>query len=62
MIYISTINIDLRNKVHPLKKTQIAYLRADKAPTKVFSKYIDLAEIFLPKLAIKLFKYIKINN
>ena len=37
-------------------------MKVDEAFTKVFSKYADFANIFLSKLAIKLFEYIKINN
>ena len=48
--------------MHPLKKAQIAYLKADTAIIKVFSKYIDFADIFLSKLAIELFKYTRIYN
>ena len=48
--------------MHLLKKAQIAHLKAVKASTKVFSKYTDFADIFLPKLVVELFKYTKINN
>ena len=34
----------------------------DKAPIKVLSKYTDFVDVFLPKLAIKLPKYTKIND
>ncbi len=44
------------------KKAQIAHLKVNKAFIEVISKYADFADIFLPKLAIKLFKYIEINN
>ena len=48
--------------MHPLKKVQIAYLKADKTSIKVASKYVDFADIFLPKLAAEFLKHIKINN
>ena len=48
--------------MHPLKEAQIAHLKADEVSTKVFSKYADFADVFSPKLAIKLSEYIKINN
>ena len=40
----------------------MAYLKADKASTKVLSKYADFINILLLKLTKKLFKYIKIND
>ena len=40
----------------------MAYLKADEAPTKVFSKYADLANVFLPKLAAKFSIHTEINN
>ena len=48
--------------MHPLKKAQIVYLKASKAPTKVSNEYVNFANVFSPKLAIKLVKYIKIND
>ena len=48
--------------MHPSKKTQIAHLKADEAPTKVSSKYTDFTDIFSPKLTIKLSKYTRIND
>ncbi len=40
----------------------MAYLKTDKALTKVPSKYIDFVNVFSPKLVSKLSKYIGINN
>ena len=48
--------------MHPLKKAKIAHLKVDKAFIRVSSKYIDFANIFLPKLAVELFKHIGIKN
>ena len=48
--------------MHPSKKALIAYLKADKVLTKVLSKYTNFAEVFSPKLATELSKYIKIND
>ena len=62
VVYVATLNVDLGNKMHPSKKAQIAYLKVDKVFIKAFSKYADFANIFLLKLAVKLSKYIKINN
>ena len=44
------------------KKAQVAYLKADKAPTKVPSKYADFADVFFPKLAIEFPKHTGIND
>ncbi len=64
IVYIAGfyISFDTSNEVHPLKKTQIAYLKVDKTPTEVFSEYTDLIDIFSPKLVAKLLKYMGINN
>ena len=48
--------------MHPPKKAQIAYLKANETFTKVSSKYIYFADVFLPKLATKLFEYMKIDD
>ena len=50
------------DEIHALKKAQIAYLKADNAPTKVLSKYANFADVSSPKLAAKLSKYTRINN
>ncbi len=44
--------------MHLSRKTQIASLKADKAPIKVFNEYADFVDIFLPKLVVKLFKHL----
>ena len=62
VIYIATFNINLVDKVYPLKKAQIAYLKADEAFIKVLSKYADFTDIFLPKLTKEFFKHMGINN
>ena len=62
IVYIAVLNIDLDDEMHPSRKAQIAHLKADEAPTKVPSKYIDFADVFSPKLAIELSKYMKIND
>ena len=62
MIYIVAITIDLSDKIHPSKRAQIAYLKADKVLTKISSKYADFADVFLPKLPIELLKHMRINN
>ena len=44
------------------KKAHIAYLKADEAFTKVPSEYADFADVFLPKFAVELFEYTRINH
>ncbi len=48
--------------MHPSKKAQIAYLKANEAPTKVSSRYADFADILLLKLIIELPQYTEIND
>ena len=40
----------------------MAFLKANEVFTKISNKYTYFIEIFLPKLAVKLFKYIGTNN
>ena len=61
-VHMIALSINLNNEIHLSKRAQIAYLKADKAPTKVLSKYIDFADIFLLKLAIEFSEYMRINN
>ena len=62
VIHIATLSINSDDKMHPLKKAQIAHLKIDKISTKVFSKYTDFVDVFSPKLAAKLSIYTRINN
>ena len=48
--------------MYPSKKAQITYLKADEVHTKVPSKYIDFANVFLSKLVVELAKYTRINK
>lgn len=45
IIYIAILNISYNasDEVYSLRKVQIAHLKADKAPTKVSSKYANYA-------------------
>ncbi len=56
------LNIYLGDKIHPLKRIQIAHLKIDEAFIKVPSEYADFADVFSPKLAIKLLELTRINN
>ena len=53
-VYMAALNVDLGDKVDPSRKTQIVYLKADEALTKVSSKYTDFTDVFLLKLAAEL--------
>lgn len=48
--------------MHSSRRVQIAHLKVDEASTKVFSKYANFADIFLPKLAIELLEHTGIND
>ena len=48
--------------MHPLRKAQIAHLKADEAFTKIPSEYADFADIFSPKLVVELSEHIGIND
>ena len=62
IVYIITFNINPSDKVHPLRRVEIAYLKVDKTLTKVLSKYTNIVNNFLSKLAIQLFEYTGIIN
>ncbi len=48
--------------MHSLRKAQIAHLKADEVPSKVFGEYVDFADVFSPKLAAELPEHTGINN
>lgn len=48
--------------MHFLRKTQIAHLKADEASVEVSNKYVDFANVLLPKLAVELYKHMAIND
>ena len=62
IVYIATFSLNLGDKMHPLIKAQIAYLKVDKAFTKVSRKYTDFVDVFSRKLVAKLLKYMSIYN
>ena len=62
VVYIAIFSIDLDDKVHPAKKTQIAHLKVHKALTKVSNEYTNFANIFLPQLAIEFSEHMEIND
>ena len=59
---MAALSVDLGDVVHYLKKTQISHIKTDKVPTKVFDEYVNFADVFLPKLAAKLSRHMRINN
>ena len=62
IVHVAALNVDPGDEVHPLKRAQIAHLKADEIPTKVPSKYTDFADVFSPKLAAKLLEHTEIND
>lgn len=62
VVHIATLSIDSGDKVYPGKKTLIAYLKADEAPTKVYSKNAEFIDVFLRKFAVELSVHMGINN
>ncbi len=61
VVYVATLSIDSGDEMHPSRKAQIAYLKANEALTKVPSKYIDFADVFSLKLTTKLPEHTRIN-
>lgn len=49
IIYVGIVNInfDINNKVHSLKRAQIAYLKIYNTSTKVFLEYADFIDVYL---------------
>ena len=62
IVHVTTLSVDLSDEVHPLKKAQMAHLKADEASTKVLNKYTEFVDVFSPKLAAELSKHTRINN
>ena len=61
IVHVAGFNVDLGNEMHPLKRAQIAHLKADEVTTGVSREYTDFADVFLSKLVIELLQ-LKINN
>ncbi len=62
VVHVAALSVNLGDKVYPLKRAQIAYLKENKAPSKVPSEYTDFTNVFSPKLAVELSEYTGINN
>ena len=54
VVYVVTLSVDFGDEMHLSKGAQIAYLKADEAPTEVPNEYSDFADVFSPKLAAEL--------
>ena len=54
IVHVAALSVDPGDKVHLSKRAQIAYLKADEAPTEMPSEYADFANVFSPKLAAEL--------
>ena len=52
IIHVAAFSINSGDEVYLSKRAQIAYLKANEAPTEVPSKYADFANVFSPKLAV----------
>ena len=62
IVHIAALSVNSFDDVHPSRKAQIAYLKADKAPSKVPSEYADFVDVFFPKLAAELPEHTRIND
>ena len=62
VVYVAALNIDSDDEMHPSKRAQIAYLKADKAPSKVPNNYADFTDVFSSKLAAELLEHTRIND
>ena len=48
VVYIAVLRVNSGDEMHPLRKAQIAHLKANKALIKVFSKYANFVVFFHP--------------
>ena len=62
VVYVTPLNVDSGDEVYPFRRAQIAHLKANKAPFKVPSKYVNFADVFFPKLATELLEHTGIND
>ncbi len=62
IVHVAALSVDSGDEVHPSKRAQIAYLKANKAPTEIPSEYADLVDVFSPKLAVELPEHTKTND
>lgn len=63
IVYVAALNICPNGEIYPSKRAHIAHLKADKASTKVSSKYVDFDKNdFFTKFGLELSDHISINN
>ncbi len=62
IVHVAPLSVDSDDEVHPLRRTQITHLKANKALSKVPSKYTNFADVFSPRLAAELLEHTRINN
>ncbi len=60
--HVAALSVNSSDEVRPSRRALIAHLKADKASTKVPSKYDDFADVFSTKLAVELFEHTGIND
>lgn len=62
IVHLAILSIGFGNKMHTLKKTQIAHLKVDEFFIEVSSKYTDFADIFFSMFAVVLLENTRIND
>ena len=62
IIHVAALSRNPGDEMHPSKRAQIAYLKADEVSIKVPSKYADFADVFSLKLVAELPKHTGIND
>ncbi len=62
VVHVAALSVDSGDEVYPLRRAQIAQLKADEVSTEVPSEYADFADVFLPTLAAELPEHTGINN
>ncbi len=62
VVHVAALSVDSGDEVYPSRRTQIAHLKANEAPTKVLREYVDFADVFSPKLAVELPEHTEIND
>ena len=61
VVHVASLSSTALN-VYPSRRPQISGLIAKEAPTKVFDKYANFADVFSPDLAVKLPEHTGIND
>lgn len=61
VVHVAALTKEDLDNVHLLRKAQIAYLKANKAPMEIPDKYKDFRNIFSPKQAAELPEH-SVNN